>query len=83
MQSNRNSCVEEETPQQSGAHRSTMCDVGAVVRPRNRPLLGGPQIAVARNVVELLKRLSRPRSDGLQSEAAETGRSQVPVMPPP
>jgi len=64
-----------------------MCDVGAVVRPRNRPLLGVSQIVVGRNV-ELLKHLSRPRSDGLQSEVGHSvvdnsGQPPDSVMPPP
>jgi len=46
MESNKNSCVEEEIPEQpeqSGAHRSAKRDH---VSPWNRSLLVAPQIAV-------------------------------------
>ena len=56
---NKKSCVEEqqspEQPDQSAAHWSAkcdhVCDVGADLRPRNRPPLGGPQFEVSHSVI--------------------------------
>jgi len=48
-------------------------DVGAVVRPLNRPRLDEQQIVVGRIDVGPLKRLNRPRSNGLQTVVVQGG----------
>jgi len=45
----------------------SVSDVGAVVRPLNRPRLDEQQIVVGRIDVGPLKRLNRPRPNGLQT----------------
>ena len=80
IKSNKNTCVEEyeipEQPDQSAARRAAKRDHMRRRRScetkETRPMLGGPQIAFGRNFVEVLKRLSRPRSDGLRREVGHS-----------
>jgi len=51
----------------------SVSDVGAVVRPLNRPRLDEQQIVVGRIDVGPLKRLNRPRPDGLQTVVVQGG----------
>ena len=51
----------------------SVSDVGAVVRPLNRPRLDEQQIVVGRIDVGPLKRLNRPRPNGLQTIVVQGG----------
>ena len=51
----------------------SVSDVGAVVRPLNRPRLDEQQIVVGRIDVGPLKRLNRPRPNGLQTVVVQGG----------
>jgi len=51
----------------------SVSDVGAVVRPLNRPRLDEQQIVVGRIDVGPLTRLNRPRPNGLQTVVVQGG----------
>jgi len=55
----------------------SVSDVGAVVRPLNRPRLDEQQIVVGRIDVGPLKHLNRPRPNGLQTVVVQGAASKL------